>query len=212
MVMILGALNPPSCLLSTTMIMIHESEYDANNPELLTDDYLKELIPKLSLLFCGNNSTSAYCTWPLGLMPEMYQESDSTRDGNHGTRGEGLKSIPDIAKRVVDSIQNGGTQWKNKVGPFSATMVLKWITPTSLFLLLDGRVDGAGIITGAAVLASYVFVLKIPTVTNSFVGRHLKRGTGMSWITTATKGTPLSSLTESTCNRTGLHNGARFCL
>jgi 3-oxoacyl-[acyl-carrier-protein] synthase-1 len=87
----------------------------------LTDDDFKELIPKSSLRFCGNNAKYAYVAMERavqdsGLEPEMYQENPRVA----GIIGQGGTSIPDIVE-TVDAVQNAGKRWKNKVGPFRVT-------------------------------------------------------------------------------------------
>ncbi|KAI2505344.1 beta-ketoacyl-ACP synthase [Fragilaria crotonensis] len=86
----------------------------------LTDEDFKELIPKSSLRFCGNNAKYAYVAMERavqdsGLTPEMYQENPRVA----GIIGRGT-SIPDIVE-TVDAVQNAGKRWKNKVGPFRVT-------------------------------------------------------------------------------------------
>ncbi|KAI2493721.1 beta-ketoacyl-ACP synthase [Fragilaria crotonensis] len=87
----------------------------------LTDEDFKELIPKSSLRFCGNNAKYAYVAMERavqdsGLTPEMYQENPRVA----GIIGQGGTSIPDIVE-TVDAVQNAGKRWKNKVGPFRVT-------------------------------------------------------------------------------------------
>jgi 3-oxoacyl-(acyl-carrier-protein) synthase len=89
-------------------------------PDLTEDDF-KELIPKASLRFCGNNAKYAYIAMDRavqdsGLKPEDYQENPRVA----AIIGQGGTSIPDIVE-TVDAVQAGGTRWKNKVGPFRVT-------------------------------------------------------------------------------------------
>ena len=87
----------------------------------LTDEDFKELIPKASLRFCGNNAKYAYVAMDraiqdAGLKPEEYQENPRAA----GIIGQGGTSIPDIVETVT-AVEAGGARWKNKVGPFRVT-------------------------------------------------------------------------------------------
>jgi len=87
----------------------------------LTEDDFKELIPKASLRFCGNNAKYAYVAMDRavadsGLTPEEYQSNSRVA----GIIGQGGTSIPDIVE-TVEAVQAGGSRWKNKVGPFRVT-------------------------------------------------------------------------------------------
>jgi 3-oxoacyl-(acyl-carrier-protein) synthase len=87
----------------------------------LTDDDFKELIPKASLRFCGNNAKYAYVAMDRaiqdsGLKPEEYQENPRAA----GIIGQGGTSIPDIVE-TVEAVTEGKPRWKNKVGPFRVT-------------------------------------------------------------------------------------------
>lgn len=87
----------------------------------LTDADFKELIPKSSLRFCGNNAKYAYVAMERaiehsGLKPEEYQENPRVA----GIIGQGGTSIPDIVE-TVNAVTGGTKRWKNKVGPFRVT-------------------------------------------------------------------------------------------
>ena len=87
----------------------------------LTDDDFKQLIPKSSLRFCGNNAKYAYVAMERAvqdshLTPEQYRDNPRVA----GIIGQGGTSIPDIVE-TVEAVQGGGARWKNKVGPFRVT-------------------------------------------------------------------------------------------
>jgi 3-oxoacyl-(acyl-carrier-protein) synthase len=87
----------------------------------LTDEDFKELIPKSSLRFCGNNAKYAYVAMDRaiqdsGLKPEEYENNPRVA----AIIGQGGTSIPDIVE-TVDAVQSGAPRWKNKVGPFRVT-------------------------------------------------------------------------------------------
>jgi 3-oxoacyl-(acyl-carrier-protein) synthase len=87
----------------------------------LTDDDFKELIPKASLRFCGNNAKYAYVAMDRaiadsGLKPNEYQENPRAA----AIIGQGGTSIPDIVE-TVEAVTEGKPRWKNKVGPFRVT-------------------------------------------------------------------------------------------
>ena len=86
----------------------------------LTDEDYKELIPKASLRFMGQNAKYAYIAMKnavehSGLKKEEYEENPRVA----GILGQGGTSIPDITETVT-AVNNGG-RWKNKVGPFRVT-------------------------------------------------------------------------------------------
>lgn len=87
----------------------------------LTEDDIKELIPKAQLRFCGENAQYAYIAMDRaiqdsGLKPEEYQENPRVA----AIIGQGGTSIPDIVE-TVDAVTGGAKRWKNKVGPFRVT-------------------------------------------------------------------------------------------
>lgn len=87
----------------------------------LDDADFKELIPKASLRFCGNNAKYAYVAMDRaiqdsGLKPEEYEQNPRVAS----IIGQGGTSIPDIVQ-TVEAVQGGGKRWKNKVGPFRVT-------------------------------------------------------------------------------------------
>lgn len=87
----------------------------------LTEDEIKELIPKAALRFCGINAQYAYIAMEKavkdsGLKPEEYQENSRVA----AIIGQGGTSIPDIVE-TVDAVTSGNKRWKNKVGPFRVT-------------------------------------------------------------------------------------------
>lgn len=87
----------------------------------LTDADFKELIPKASLRFMGENAKFAYIAMKnaiedSGLKPEEYEENPRVA----GILGQGGTSIPDIVE-TVEAVNAGGKRWKNKVGPFRVT-------------------------------------------------------------------------------------------
>lgn len=87
----------------------------------LTDEDYKELIPKQSLRFMGQNAKYAYIAMKkavedAGLKPEEYEENPRVA----GILGQGGTSIPDITE-TVDAVNSGNKRWKNKVGPFRVT-------------------------------------------------------------------------------------------
>jgi 3-oxoacyl-[acyl-carrier-protein] synthase I len=87
----------------------------------LTEDDIKELIPKSALRFCGINAQYAYIAMERavensGLKPEEYQENPRVA----AIIGQGGTSIPDIVE-TVNAVNEGGKRWKNKVGPFRVT-------------------------------------------------------------------------------------------
>ncbi len=87
----------------------------------LTDADFKQLIPKTSLRFMGNNAKYAFIAMQnaiedAGLKPEEYEEN--TRIAS--ILGQGGTSIPDITE-TVDAVTSGVKRWKNKVGPFRVT-------------------------------------------------------------------------------------------
>lgn len=80
----------------------------------LTDDEMREIIPKQSLRFCGTNAKYAYIAMKhavedSGLKPEEYQ-------GAASFVGQGGASVSDIME-TVRAVEEGGKRWKNKVGP-----------------------------------------------------------------------------------------------
>uniref|UniRef100_A0A7S3V4V7 Nodulation protein E n=2 Tax=Chaetoceros debilis TaxID=122233 RepID=A0A7S3V4V7_9STRA len=87
----------------------------------LTDADFKELIPKQSLRFMGNNAKFAYVAMKnaiddAGLKPEEYEENPRIAS----ILGQGGTSIPDISETVA-AVESGAKRWKNKVGPFRVT-------------------------------------------------------------------------------------------
>lgn len=87
----------------------------------LSDADFKELIPKTSLRFMGNNAKYAYIAMQnaindAGLTPEQYEENVRIAS----ILGQGGTSIPDITE-TVDAVTSGAKRWKNKVGPFRVT-------------------------------------------------------------------------------------------
>lgn len=87
----------------------------------LTDDDIKELIPKASLRFMGMNAKYAYIAMEraikdAGLSPEEYESNPRVA----GILGQGGTSIQDIVE-TVDAVNGGSKRWKNKVGPFRVT-------------------------------------------------------------------------------------------
>ena len=87
----------------------------------LTEEQIKELIPKSVLRFCGNNAQFAYIAMDRaiqdsGLKKEEYEENARVA----AIIGQGGTSIPDIVE-TVNAVQDGGKRWKNKVGPFRVT-------------------------------------------------------------------------------------------
>ena len=87
----------------------------------LSEDEIKELIPKTSLRFMGNNAKYAYIAMSRaiqdsGLKPEEYEENPRVA----GILGQGGTSIQDIVE-TVDAVNSGAKRWKNKVGPFRVT-------------------------------------------------------------------------------------------
>jgi len=92
-------------------------------PDLSDDDY-RELIPKQSLRFMGNNAKYAYIAMDRavedsGLKPEEYEENARAA----GILGQGGTSIVDIME-TVDAVNSGNKRWKNKVGPFRVTRAM----------------------------------------------------------------------------------------
>lgn len=106
----------------------HDPEYEelgiksqVRGKPSLTDADFKELIPKQSLRFMGNNAKYAYVAMQRavemsGLDPSQYEENPRAA----GILGQGGTSIPDIVE-TVDAVQGGKPRWKNKVGPFRVT-------------------------------------------------------------------------------------------
>ena len=87
----------------------------------LTDDDIKELIPKASLRFMGMNAKYAYIAMKRAiedaeLSPEDYEANPRVA----GILGQGGTSIQDIVE-TVDAVNGGSKRWKNKVGPFRVT-------------------------------------------------------------------------------------------
>jgi len=87
----------------------------------LSDDDIKELIPKANLRFMGINAQYAYIAMKnaienSGLKPEEYEENPRVA----AIIGQGGTSIPDIVE-TVQAVQGGAKRWKNKVGPFRVT-------------------------------------------------------------------------------------------
>jgi len=87
----------------------------------ISDEEIKEIIPKASLRFMGKNAQYAYlamknCIEDAGLKPEEYQENPRVA----GIIGQGGTSIPDIVETVA-AVQSGNKRWKSKVGPFRVT-------------------------------------------------------------------------------------------
>jgi 3-oxoacyl-[acyl-carrier-protein] synthase I len=87
----------------------------------LSDNEIKELIPKSTLRFCGTNAQYAYIALDRaiqdsGLKGEEYQENPRVA----AIIGQGGTSIPDIVE-TVEAVQSGNKRWKNKVGPFRVT-------------------------------------------------------------------------------------------
>lgn len=87
----------------------------------LTEEEIKELIPKQSLRFMGQNAKFAYIAMKnaiedAGLKPEEYEENPRVA----GILGQGGTSIPDIVE-TVEAVEGGNKRWKNKVGPFRVT-------------------------------------------------------------------------------------------
>mmetsp|Transcript_10417 Transcript_10417/g.28796 ORF Transcript_10417/g.28796 Transcript_10417/m.28796 type:complete len:462 (-) Transcript_10417:77-1462(-) len=87
----------------------------------LTDEDIKELVPKAQLRFSGKNAQYAYVAMDRaiqdsGLKPEEYQENMRVA----AIVGQGGTSIPDIVE-TVDAVTSGAKRWKNKVGPFRVT-------------------------------------------------------------------------------------------
>jgi len=87
----------------------------------LTDADFKELIPKASLRFMGQNAKFAYvamsrCIEDAGLKPEDYEENKRCA----AILGQGGTSIIDITE-TVEAVKGGSKRWKNKVGPFRVT-------------------------------------------------------------------------------------------
>ncbi|GMH88088.1 hypothetical protein TrVE_jg1944 [Triparma verrucosa] len=87
----------------------------------LSDADFKELIPKASLRFMGNNAKYAYVAMQRaiemsGLKPDQYEENPRVA----GILGQGGTSIPDIVETVT-AVESGAPRWKNKVGPFRVT-------------------------------------------------------------------------------------------
>eukprot|EP00977_Amphora_coffeiformis_P015674 scaffold4623_cov171-Amphora_coffeaeformis.AAC.6 len=87
----------------------------------LTDDDIKELIPKANLRFMGINAQYAYIAMKnaiehSGLKPEEYEENPRVA----AIIGQGGTSIPDIVE-TVEAVTGGAKRWKNKVGPFRVT-------------------------------------------------------------------------------------------
>jgi 3-oxoacyl-(acyl-carrier-protein) synthase len=87
----------------------------------LTEEDIKELIPKSALRFCGINAQYAYIAMDRaiqdsGLKPEEYQDNPRVA----AIIGQGGTSIPDIVE-TVNAVNEGGKRWKNKVGPFRVT-------------------------------------------------------------------------------------------
>jgi len=89
-------------------------------PDLTEADF-KELIPKQSLRFMGDNAKFAYVALKnaiddAGLKPEDYEENPRVAS----ILGQGGTSIPDITDSV-NAVESGAKRWKNKVGPFRVT-------------------------------------------------------------------------------------------
>lgn len=87
----------------------------------LSEDDMKQLIPKNSLRFCNDNGKYAYIAMDraiqdAGLKPEQYEENPRVA----GILGQGGTSIPDIVE-TVDAVKGQAKRWKNKVGPFRVT-------------------------------------------------------------------------------------------
>lgn len=87
----------------------------------LTEEDIKELIPKASLRFMGNNAKYAYIAMDRaiqdsGLKAEDYESNPRVA----GILGQGGTSIQDIVE-TVDAVNGGSKRWKNKVGPFRVT-------------------------------------------------------------------------------------------
>lgn len=89
-------------------------------PDLTEKDF-KELIPKTSLRFMGNNAKYAYVAMQRaiedsGLKPEEYEENPRAA----GILGQGGTSIPDIMD-TVNAVKGESKRWRSKVGPFRVT-------------------------------------------------------------------------------------------
>ena len=89
-------------------------------PDLSAKDF-KELIPKASLRFMGENAKFAYIAMKnaiedSGLKAEEYEENPRVA----GILGQGGTSIPDIVE-TVGAVEAATARWKNKVGPFRVT-------------------------------------------------------------------------------------------
>jgi 3-oxoacyl-[acyl-carrier-protein] synthase-1 len=87
----------------------------------LTEEDMKELIPKTAYRFMGENAKYAYIAMDRaiqdsGLKPEEYQDNPRVAC----IVGQGGTSIPDIVE-TVEAVESGGKRWKNKVGPFRVT-------------------------------------------------------------------------------------------
>jgi len=87
----------------------------------LTDVDFKELIPKQSLRFMGNNAKYAYIAMTraiedAGLKPEDYECNPRVA----GILGQGGTSTGDIYE-TMEAVNSGAKRWKNKVGPFRVT-------------------------------------------------------------------------------------------
>jgi len=87
----------------------------------LDDADFKELIPKSSLRFMGQNAKYAYVALERALehsklTPEQYENNPRVAS----ILGQGGTSIKDITE-TVDAVKNQVPRWKNKVGPFRVT-------------------------------------------------------------------------------------------
>jgi len=109
-------------------------------PEL-SEEEIRENIPKASLRFMGNNAKYAYIAMAraiedANLEPEQYQENERVA----GILGQGGTSIPDIVE-TVDAVKSGAKRWKNKVGPFRVTRSMG--STTSAVLATAFKLRGA---------------------------------------------------------------------
>jgi len=87
----------------------------------LSDDDIKELIPKANLRFMGKNAQYAYIAMDRAIQDSGLKKEDYEENPRAATIiGQGGTSIPDIVE-TVEAVQGGGKRWKNKVGPFRVT-------------------------------------------------------------------------------------------
>lgn len=87
----------------------------------LTDEDFKELIPKQSFRFMGNNAKYAYLAMERAIEDANLKKEDYEENPRAcGILGQGGTSIPDIVE-TVDAVNSGAKRWKNKVGPFRVT-------------------------------------------------------------------------------------------